>query len=69
MIIYFLCFLFGIVRNKYYAVINNKIIELKITHKPDSIIINGDTYIVLSETSVTINKTMVYNWLKLEKIK
>lgn len=62
--------LLGITLNRYFIVSDdNNVIELNITHKPDSIILeDGNTYLVLTETSEIKSKFLVYNWLKLEKI-
>lgn len=62
--------LLGITLNRYFIVSDdNNVIELNITHKPDSIILeDGNTYLVLSETSEIKSKFLVYNWLKIEKI-
>jgi len=69
MINYIFCLLFGLIRYKYFIVFENGIKkQIYIKHIPDSILFEGSYYNVISETSEIINKTMVYSWLKIEKI-
>ena len=69
MLKYIFSLIFGIVRYKYYVVFDNgDKKQVYLNHIPDSIVLDGIYYNVLSETSELINKTMIYSWLKLERI-
>ena len=68
MLKYIFCLIFGIVRYKYFVVFDNSDKkQIYLNHVPDSIILDGICYNILSETSELTNKTMVYSWLKLER--
>jgi len=71
MIEYIFCLVFKIIRNRYYIVFEDGTSErIFLTHSPNIIYFSKEHlyYSVQSETSEVINKTLVYNWLKVEKI-
>ena len=74
-ILYFFCRIFSIIRYRYYITNpeTNEVERLFIKKASDYIVIKDKkgiscTYRVLNETASLINKTMVYSWLKIEKI-
>ena len=68
-ITYDFCLLLGITRYRYYIIDDNgDIIRLKIKHIPTTIKYEDKYFMVKGEVTEIINKTLVYVWLKIDKL-
>jgi hypothetical protein len=69
--LHLICLLLNIVRVKYFIVLpDGEKKRVYIKSKPDIIYFKdlNEYYCVISETCELINKSLTYNWLKVEKL-
>jgi len=71
MLSYIFCFIFKIIRYRYFIVFEDGSTErVYLKYVPDIIYFPREKlyYTVLNETSEIINKTLIYQWIKIEEL-